>query len=143
MRISRTAQYAVRASLDLTLHATSVRGVRSADVAGRTGVPEKFLESILRDLREAGLVSSKRGPDGGHRLAGDPTRVTVRAVIEAIDGPFADTAPAAHGRVRPEDACVRSLWGRVEAAVQEILSGVTLDDLRREAGAPGPVDFSI
>lgn len=143
MRISRKAQYAVTAALDLALHATPKRGERSADVAARTGVPEKFLEAILRDLREAGLVSSKRGPDGGHRLAGDPTRVTVGAVIEAIDGPFSTAAKTKQSNVRPEEACVRSLWGQVESAVQQILRGVTLDDLRREAGTPGPMDFSI
>ncbi len=89
MRISQRAQYAVRAALDLAVQGPSPRGIRSAEVARRTRVPEKFLEAILRDLREAGLVASKRGPDGGHRLAVSPSRVTVMAVVEAIDGPFA------------------------------------------------------
>ena len=143
MRISRKAQYALQASLDLALHGTADRGSRTAEIASRTGVPEKFLEAILRDLRQAGLVTSKRGPDGGHRLASDPGRVTAGAVIEAIDGPLSGAANRKRHRARPEEVCVLSLWDRVESAVQDILGGVTLEDLRREAVAPGPVDYSI
>jgi Rrf2 family protein len=143
MRISQKARYAVKASLDLALHAPADRGLRSAEVAQRTEMPEKFLEAILRDLRGAGLVASKRGPDGGHRLASDPSRVTVAAIVEAIDGPFSTESVKHRGRERPEAACVRSLWGRVEAVVRDVLETVTLDDLRREASASEPLDFSI
>jgi Rrf2 family protein len=143
MRISRKAQHAVRAALDLSLNRASVRGHRSAEVALRTGVPEKFLEAILRDLREAGLIESKRGPDGGHRLAADPRRVTVGQLVAAIDGSWSSLRPAAGRRDDPAEACVRSLWRRVEAAVEEVLGSVTLEDLTREADAPDPLDFTI
>jgi Rrf2 family protein len=139
MRISQKAKYAVTAALDLALHAPGPRGARSAGIARRTGVPAKFLEAILRDLREAGLVTSRRGPDGGHRLGRDPERVTVLAIVQAIDGPLS----AALAAGRPEMACLRSLWARVETSVRDQLGAVTLDDLRREAREPGPLDFSI
>lgn len=142
MRISQKARYAVRAALDLTLQEAAARGIRSAEVARRTRVPEKFLEAILRDLREAGLVASKRGPDGGHRLAADPSRVTVLAVVEAIDGPLT-TADGGASSVSPEEAGIRALWERVETGVRETLGSVTLEDLRREAVAPGPADYTI
>ena len=143
MRISQRAEYAVKAVLDLAVHAPNGRGVRSSEVARRTGVPEKFLEAILRDLREAGLVASKRGPDGGHWLARDPSRVTVSAILEAIDGPLSAVRAKRRGPVTPEEVCVHSLWGRVEVAVQDVLGTVTLDDLRQQASAPGALDFSI
>jgi Rrf2 family protein len=143
MRVSQKAKYAVRASLDLALNAPPDRGLRSAEVARRAGVPEKFLEAILRDLREAGLVESKRGPDGGHRLALDPSRVSVGAVVEAIDGPLSTTSSKRRSSVSREDACVRALWQRAEAAVHEVLGTVTLDDLRREARTPEALDFTI
>ncbi len=136
MKISQRAQYAVRATLDLAVQGPSPRGIRSAEVARRTGVPEKFLEAILRDLRAAGLVASKRGPDGGHRLAVSPSLITVMAVVEAIDGPFGSVAS-------PDDTCVSSLWKRVTTAVRDALGAVTFEDLRREAVAPGPADFNI
>jgi Rrf2 family protein len=139
MRISQKAKYAVAAALDLALHAPEGRGARSAGIARRTGVPAKFLEAILRDLREAGLVTSRRGPEGGHRLARDPARVTVLTIVQAIDGPLSSR----HGHAGPEKACVRSLWERVETAVGDLLGAVTLDDLRREARVPEPLDFAI
>jgi Rrf2 family protein len=142
MRISLKAQYAVRALLDLALHVPPNRGVRSAEIAGRTGVPEKFLEAILRDLREAELVMSKRGPDGGHWLARDPSSITVSVILEAIDGPLS-TSASARRRAVPEETCLRSLWGRVEGAAQEVLTAVTLDDLSRQAGAAEALDFTI
>ena len=83
-------------------------------------------------------MTSRRGPDGGHRLARDPARVTVLAIVQAIDGPLS----AASAR-RPEKACVHSLWERVETAVGDLLGAVTLDDLRREARVPEPLDFAI
>jgi Rrf2 family protein len=143
MRISQKAEHALTAVLDLALHAPLDSGVRSSEVARRTGVPEKFLEAILRDLRRAGLVSSKRGPDGGHWLARDPSRVTVGAVLEAIDGPLATASAGTPRAGSPEAASLRSLWGRVEEAVSEILGNVTLDDLRRETRAYDALDFTI
>src|SRR5512140_2747807 len=143
MRISRKAEYAVSAMLDLTLHAPAHRGSRSSDVARRTGVPEKFLEAVLRDLREAGLVSSKRGPEGGHRLALDPAKITMSAVLEAVDGPL---SPVSAKRVVVEssaEGCVRALWKSVDDAVCNILQSVTLEDLRRQAGRSDALDFTI
>lgn len=146
MRISQRAQYAVAAVLDLAVQDLATRcptrGLRSAEIARRARVPEKFLEAILRDLRAAGLVASKRGPDGGHRLIADPRQITVLSVVEIIDGPLVvggDTSAPPSGEV----ACTQALWGRTVRAVRETLAARTLEDLRREAVAPGPVDFII
>jgi Rrf2 family protein len=143
MRISKKAQHAVRAVLDLTLHGRVDRELRSAEVARRSGVPEKFLEAIFRDLRQAGLVASKRGPIGGHRLAVDPRRLTVSAVVEAIDGPLFEQPTSARAVHSAADTSVRSLWKRVEVAVAAVLENVTLEELRRESAAPGPLDYNI
>lgn len=144
MKISQKADYAVRAVLDLALHAPPDGGVRSSDIARRTGVPEKFLDTVLLDLRKSGFVSSKRGPDGGHRLARDPSRVTVRAVLEAIDGSLATARTRTRGRVAtPADVCLQALWDSVDAAVCSVVDAVTVDDLRRQADVRHVLDFSI
>jgi Rrf2 family protein len=143
MKTSQKAEYAVRAVLDLALHAPPDSGVRSSQIARRTGVPEKFLEVIMLDLRKKGFVSSKRGPDGGHWLARDPSRLTVGAILDAIDGTPAEAPRKTHRRATPADACLEALWTRVEAAERSIVDTVTVDDLRRQAGNAGVVDFSI
>ena len=143
MKISRKAEHAVRAAVDLALHSPLTGGVRSSDIAQRTGVPEKFLEAILRDLRKAGLVSSKRGPDGGHRLARDPSRIAVGAILTAIDGAPAVAPRKGRRHASPANTCVDALWGQVESAVCAVVDGVTLEDLRRQADALGAIDFNI
>lgn len=143
MKISRKAEHAVRAAVDLTLHTPPGRGAHSSDIARRTGVPEKFLEAILRDLRRAGLVSSKRGPDGGHRLAQDPSRIAIGTILTAIDGTPTLAPRTTRRHTSPANTCVDALWGQVESAVCGVVDGVTLEDLRRQADALGAIDFSI
>jgi Rrf2 family protein len=143
MKVSQRAEYAVRAALDLALHVSPQSGSRSSDVARRTGVPEKFLEAILLELRKSGFVSSKRGPDGGHWLARDPSRVTVGAILEAIDGSLATARRKARRRATPADVCLQTLWGKVEEAVHSVVDAVTLDELRRQADPRNVTDFTI
>jgi Rrf2 family protein len=143
MKISQKAEYAVRAVLDLTLHAPPNSGVRSLEVARRTGVPEKFLEAILLDLRKGGFVSSKRGPDGGHWLARDPSRLTVGAILESIDGPLSVSSRSARRDTTSADICLQALWGRVAASVHAVVDATSLEDLRRQASPQGGVDFTI
>jgi len=142
VRITQKADYALRAMLDLALHAPAGGGARSSDIAQRTHVPRKFLEAILLELRKAGFVASKRGPDGGHWLARDAARVTVGAILAAIDGPVVRGQGVGLG-ARAEEPCLQSLWARVDEAVHAVVDGVTLEDLRREAGARAVLDFNI
>lgn len=143
MRVSQGAEYAVRALLDLAIHGGGGRGIRSSEVARRTGLPEKFLEAIWKDLRVAGLVASKRGPDGGHQLAQDPSHIRVSTILDAIDGPLLNVRAKRCEQATPEDACLSFLWGRVERAAQGVLETVTLEDLRQQTIAPGALDFTI
>ena len=74
MRISAKADYAVRAAMGLSL----VDGPAKAEqIAQRHAIPLKFLEKILFDLRHAGLVATRRGPEGGYWLARDAAEITV------------------------------------------------------------------
>ncbi len=143
MTVSQKAEYALRAVLDLALHAPPNSGVRSLEVARRTGVPAKFLEAILLDLRKAGFVSSKRGPDGGHWLARDPSRVTVGAILDAMDGAAAAGRRKVRRRATPADLCLDAFWARVDAGVRSVVDTVTIDDLRRQADTRGALDYSI
>ena len=88
MRITARVDYAVRAATEL---AAAPPGPMKGDaLATSQGIPVKFLENILADLRRAGLVASQRGAEGGYRLARPASEVTVADIIFAVDEPAAE-----------------------------------------------------
>lgn len=99
---------------------------KASALAEATGVPVKFLEAILSDLKRDGLVTGVRGPDGGHRLSSDPAAVNVADIIRAVEGPLAEV----HGS-RPEesDERLRPVWVAVRVALRTVLERVTVHDL--------------
>lgn len=143
IRISQKSEHAVRAVLDLALFAPARGGLRASEIAQRTHVPGKFLDAILRDLRKAGFIVSKRGPDGGHWLARDPSRITVGAIMEAIDGPRPEPSLIGKRGSTPADVSLQTLWDKVSAAVFAVVDNVTIEDLRRQASPKGGTDYMI
>ncbi len=90
MRISKKCEYALRALAEVAIHEQFGRPLaRVATLADRTRIPEKFLEQILLTLRNAGILRSKRGVDGGYSLARSANDVTVAEIVRLIDGPIA------------------------------------------------------
>lgn len=80
---SSTAEYALRAVVYL---ATNHGGLSSSQaIAARTQVPPKYISKVLKDLVEAGVVTSRRGPNGGFILAREPDRISVLEVVNAVD----------------------------------------------------------
>ncbi len=88
MRLSRKGEYACLAMIDLAQQYG--KGLTStAAISKRKGIPPKYLEQILAALKQAGYVRSRVGAGGGHRLAKDPSRISVAQVLRLIDGPLA------------------------------------------------------
>ncbi|ANH91375.1 MULTISPECIES: Rrf2 family transcriptional regulator [unclassified Streptomyces] len=133
MRISARADYAVRAVLELAVRGVQDQAgpVKAETVAAEQGIPHKFLEGILGDLRRAGLVTSRRGGGGGYTLARDAAQITVADVIRAVDGPIVSvrgerpTGLTYTGSAEP----LLPLWIALRANVRRILEGVTLADI--------------
>jgi Rrf2 family protein len=130
MRISAKADYAVRATLTLAA-AEDDKPVKGERIADAQGIPLKFLENILIDLRQAGLVASQRGPEGGYRLDGKPEDITVADVIRAVDGPLASVRGG-----RPEQAAyegpaegLQTVWIALRSGIRGVLESVTLADV--------------
>jgi Rrf2 family protein len=130
MRISAKTDYAVRAVVELAA-ATDDHPVKSERIATAQGIPLRFLENILVQLRQAGIVTSRRGAEGGYRLASPADEITVADVIRAIDGPLAGV-----GGERPEKLAfigtaepLREVWVAVRASLRDVLEHVTLADL--------------
>ena len=149
MRFSLRSEYALRASLDLALHASPSKLARTSDVARRTGAPAKFLETVLGQLRRAGLVESERGSRGGHRLALTPSRVGAGDVVRAVEGPDGLAVRPVQRRPTPGAAAgssraLHQMWTETERALAASLDGVTLEDLaRRVQESSGVPDFTI
>jgi Rrf2 family protein len=152
--MSRKARYALRALYALS--ADDTRGpVLIADLAEREKIPRKFLEAILLELKNAGVLKSKKGKGGGYSLARSPDRITMGEVIRVIDGPLAPI-PCVSERsfVRCEE-CVdettcgtRQVMKKVRDAIAVILDGTTLADVltqiaRSRLSTGTPVTYSI
>src|SRR3989454_10305593 len=87
MRVSAKADYAVRAAVELA--AAESPPVKGEIISSAQGIPLKFLENILGELRHAGLVRSQRGTEGGYWLARPAEEITLADVIRAVEGPLA------------------------------------------------------
>jgi Rrf2 family protein len=130
VRVSAKTDYALRAALELAA-APDEKPVKGERIATAQAIPLRFLENILMQLRHAGLVDSRRGAEGGYRLARPPAEVTLADVIRAIDGPLAGV-----GGVRPESLGfegvaepMRDVWIAVRASLRGVLEQVTLADV--------------
>jgi Rrf2 family protein len=110
---------------------------QSRDIAKTNNIPKKFLDAILGDLRNAGIVHSKKGPGGGYMLARAPSEITVGQVIRTLDGPLAPIACASRTAYQPCQDCksvkkcvVRHAMIRVRDATAEILDQLTVADMQ-------------
>lgn len=142
MRISAKADYAVRALVVLARHAGADAAPVTVDRIAREGdIPPRFLEGILAEVRRAGLVDSKRGAEGGYRIAHEPAEVRVAEVVRVIDGPVIQVAGRDPDDVDYPPALVgiRQVWRAAGDGAGRALEAVTLADLLA-GGAP---DFQI
>jgi Rrf2 family protein len=131
VRITAKADYAVRAAVELAAAPDGDRPVKGETIATRQAIPQKFLENILSDMRQAGLVKSQRGVEGGYRLAKDPNDISVADVIRAVEGPLASVRGEAPEDVEYGGAAepLQDVWIAVRAALRGVVEHVSLADL--------------
>ena len=123
--ISAKVDYAVRALCTL---ASAEHPLTAEALARSQGLPAKFLESILNDMRRAGLLTSQRGPDGGYRLARPAEQITVADVIRPLDGPLAEIRGLRPEAANYEGAAehLQAVWVAVRASLRNVLDEVTI-----------------
>lgn len=139
MRVSAKVDYAVRAAAELA--AAGPGPVKGEALSQAQGIPLKFLENILGELRHAGLVRSQRGAEGGYWLAKPADEITIADVIRAVEGPLASVRGEPPESVRYGGAAhaLGQLWVAVRANLRAVLEEVTVADVA--AGElPGIVD---
>ena len=145
MHLSAKSEYGMMAALDLALAKSHVP-VQAKTIAERQGIPIKFLEHILRELRNAGLVQSSRGAHGGYRLAKPAEDIKLDDIIQAVEGPIAAIPRGSlrdekrnggngNGHRRSHQTIVQGVWDEVNHSILETLNRTTLADLCQRAQA--------
>ena len=129
MRLASRTDYALRAALELA--AGSGSPTTTDELAGRQGIPARYLGNILAELGRAGIVRGRRGPEGGWTLARPADRVRLADVIRAVDGALAQVGGERPEELRYTGAAehLQDVWVAVRAAERAILDAVTLADV--------------
>jgi Rrf2 family protein len=131
MRVSAKADYAIRAAVELA--AAGDGPVKGERIANAQGIPPNFLENILADLRNAGIVGSRRGAEGGYWLARPAGEVSLADVIRAVDGPLANVRGVRSDELEYEGSAkaLEQVWIAVRASLRGVLERVSLADVAR------------
>ncbi|MCW2276289.1 Rrf2 family transcriptional regulator [Rhodoblastus acidophilus] len=118
------------------------------DIADQNNIPKKFLDQILSELRNAGLVFSKKGKGGGYALAQPAHKISVGQIVRVLDGPLAPIQCASVTAYRPCDDCgdekgcaVRLMMVKARNAIADVLDNHSLADMRAQSN-PDETHFS-
>lgn len=128
MNISVKGDYALKAIFDLALQGKE-RPVKIAEIAARQGIPQKFLELILGQLKQGGFVDSRRGAEGGYLLARGAETILVGEVLRFIEGPLSPGDRTRKSRRRSTESPFTEMWKQVDRAVSEIIDKTSFAEL--------------
>lgn len=143
LRVSKLTDYA---TVMLSYMAKNASDVHSAlEIASATGIALPTVSKILKLLAQAQVLVSTRGAKGGYALAGAPDKITVAAVISALEGPIALTeCSISHEVCEQASGCgIRGNWGVINRAIQNALESVTLADMIKPAIAPEEIRIPV
>jgi len=131
MRVSAKADYAIRAAVELA--AAGEGPVKGDRIATAQSIPPNFLENILADLRNAGIVGSRRGAEGGYWLARPADEVSLADVIRAVDGPLANVRGVRSDQLSYDGSAeaLADVWIAVRASLRAVLEQVSLAEVAR------------
>jgi Rrf2 family protein len=129
VRISAKEDYAIRAAVELALSDGSP--LTREEIAQAQGIPHAFLQNILIEMRNAGIVDAQRGREGGFRLARPANAISVADVVRAVSGPLATVRGARPPAVEYPASTqpLREVWVALRANIRAVLERVTLADL--------------
>jgi Rrf2 family protein len=134
MLLTQKCLYAVRAVFEIAARFPN-GPVKIAEIARAQAIPQRFLEAILTQLKQSGLVESRRGKQGGYLLARPPATVTVGSIIRVIEGDLGpvDCVASGNGDSPPcplyGNCAFSDLWERAREALSEVYDGTTFQDL--------------
>ena len=130
MKLSTRARYGIRALLDLARNGTS-EPVSLKDIAGRQDISMNYLEHLISPLVKGGLVRTVRGSKGGIMLAKPAASINLSYAVELLEGSTApvDCVDCPENCQRSDDCVTRDVWIELKAAIDGVLSSITLQEL--------------
>lgn len=153
--LSSQVRYAISGIFDLAYHA-DLKPVQLRVIGARQNIPARYLEQIFQRLRRAGLVQGKRGPGGGYTLLRGTSEITLRDVVEAVEGPIeAGEVGSARRAANPttggapgasdsdpdtstDDVWAPDfIWSVLAERIAEVLAETTIEDLCQESARRG------
>jgi len=146
MKLSTKSRYGTRAMMDIAMHSDSGPSMLK-DIAERQAVSPKYLDHILSALRKAGLIKNTRGKGGGYSLTRPASRITMKDIIEAVDGSLAPVECVDNPNVcdKIRTCATRDVWKKLKGAIEDILESTTLESLTecQEKKEPPTMHYTI
>ena len=138
--LTKKGKYGLKALVHLA-RSEPGKAVQVAEIATQENISKKFLDAIMRDLKNAGFVRSWKGPGGGFALSRPASEIVIGQAVRALDGPLAPIACASRTAFQPCDDCgdlqtcsVRIVMTEVRDAMAEVLDRTTLADMLTKSG---------
>ena len=130
MRLTKMSRYGTRAIFDIAYNSVDLP-IQVKDISNRQEIPLRFLEQIFHRLKNANIVKSVEGPNGGYLLAKDPSKITVRDIIKAVKEPIdvvhcvSDVTSCS----RATHCLTRLVWKEAAEKIDQFFASVNINDL--------------
>lgn len=130
MKVSKRTTYGIMAAVDLAINAKE-SPIQARAIARRQGIPIRFLEQVLHALKNADVIQSHRGAQGGYLLSREPALISIADILEALEGPLFHRAAVHQGTrdrlTKPE--LLSDVWEQVQQAERKVLERITVEQL--------------
>jgi len=142
MKLSTKSRYGLRALFDMAYHAGELPA-QIKDISRRQAISPRYLEQIFQDLKRAGLLKSRRGPQGGYTLARKPAEITVKDIVLAAEDKVVlvdctENREGCQPRCEFDNHCVtQKIWQEATRRLLDYFAAVTLEDLCKDAREMG------
>jgi len=146
MKMSTKGRYGLRIMLELALN-YGRKAVIADAIAQNQQISANYIHLLVKTLRDAGLITAARGPNGGYLLARPPAEINVLQIIDALEGKIrvVDCAAGGESCARTLECVAREVWEKLNRAVEDTLKEITLDQLvsKHEQALQARHDYQI
>ena len=138
MELTRKGEYAIRGIIYLAQQPPGKMSLIS-EIAEAVDAPQTFLAKIFQNFAKQGIVNSYRGTGGGFTLGRLPSEITLREIVEAVEGPIIpNRCLTGKGGCDKDNEClVHPVWRKVQSQIVQILEGVTIEELAKKKALRG------